>query len=179
MQQGSEREGIDAASADLLASDVAWNLEPLVDDRGPAGVDALLDEARSRTDQLTAYRGKVADLDAAGLAAVMHELAEVQERIERAGSYAALRFSVDTTEPERGALLQHVEERSTAIGTELLFFELEWAALKDDRADELLAYPRLDFCRHHLRSVRRYRPHLLSESEEKVLAEKSISSQAA
>src|SRR5207248_2938127 len=31
----------------------------------------------------------------------------------------------------------------------------------------------------HLRSIRRYRPHLLTEPEEKVLAEKSISSQAA
>ncbi|MFL5830238.1 MAG: M3 family oligoendopeptidase, partial [Solirubrobacteraceae bacterium] len=37
----------------------------------------------------------------------------------------------------------------------------------------------LDFCRHYLRSVRRYRPHLLSEPEEKILAEKSISSQSA
>ena len=37
----------------------------------------------------------------------------------------------------------------------------------------------LDFCRHYLRSARRYRPHLLSEPEEKILAEKSISSNAA
>ena len=37
----------------------------------------------------------------------------------------------------------------------------------------------LDFCRHYLRSARRYRPHLLSEPEEKILAEKSISSQSA
>ena len=72
-----------------------------------------------------------------------------------------------------------MQERATEIETLLLFFELEWAALEDDRAEELLAGERLDFCRHHLRSVRRYRPHLLSESEEKILAEKSISSQAA
>ena len=37
----------------------------------------------------------------------------------------------------------------------------------------------LDFCRHHLRSARRYRPHLLSEPEEKILAEKAISSHSA
>jgi oligoendopeptidase F len=43
----------------------------------------------------------------------------------------------------------------------------------------MLRGPQLDFCRHHLRSARRYRPHLLSESEEKLLAEKSISSQSA
>jgi oligoendopeptidase F len=174
VQHGSERE-----DTDLLASDVAWNLEPLVDDRGPAGADVLLDEAQGRADQLTGHRGKVADLDAGGLAAVMHELAEVQERIERAGSYAALRFSVDTTEPERGALLQHVEERSTAIGTQLLFFELEWAALPDEQARALLADDRLTFCRHYLEGVRRYRPHLLSEPEERLMAEKAVTGKGA
>jgi oligoendopeptidase F len=174
VQHGSERE-----DTDLLASDVAWNLEPLVDDRGPAGADVLLDAAQGRADQLTGHRGKVADLDAGGLAAVMHELAEVQERIERAGSYAALRFSVDTTEPERGALLQHVEERSTAIGTQLLFFELEWAALPDEQARALLADDRLTFCRHYLEGVRRYRPHLLSEPEERLMAEKAVTGKGA
>ena len=38
-----------------------------------------------------------------------------------------------------------------------------WAALDDSRADELLQTPGLDFCRHHLRTARRYRPHLLTD----------------
>src|ERR1035441_7138465 len=52
--------------------------------------------------------------------------------------------------------------------------ELEWAALSEERAEELLASDGLDFCSHHLRNVRRYREHLLSEAEEKILAEKSL-----
>jgi oligoendopeptidase F len=109
----------------------------------------------------------------------MHELEAIHDLVGRAGSYAALRFATDTADPARGALLQRVQERGTEIETKLLFFDLEWAAVDDERADELLPAPELDFCRHHLRSLRRYRPHLLSESEEKLLAEKSISSQAA
>ena len=69
-----------------------------------------------------------------------------QELLGKAGSYAGLRFSVDTTDPERGALMQRVEERSTAIATRVIFFELEWAALTDERVDELLADDRLSFC---------------------------------
>ena len=65
-----------------------------------------------------------------------------------------------------------VQERGTAIETRLLFFELEWAALDDDRAEELLATEGLDFCRHYLRSARRYRPHLLTQPEETILTEK-------
>src|SRR6202034_1013706 len=56
---------------------------------------------------------------------------------------------------------------------------LEWAALDDADADALLAGDGLDFCRHNLRSARRYRPHLLTEPEEKILAEKSITSSSA
>ena len=48
--------------------------------------------------------------------------------MDRVGAYAYLRFATDTADPARGALLQTVEERSTAIATELLFVELEWAA---------------------------------------------------
>src|SRR5205085_5797275 len=79
----------------------------------------------------------------------------------------------------RGALLQLVQERATEVETKLLFFELEWAALPDEQAEQLLAADALEFCSHYLRSARRYRPHLLSEPEERILAEKSIASQSA
>ncbi|HJS96001.1 MAG TPA: oligoendopeptidase, partial [Solirubrobacteraceae bacterium] len=159
-----------------------WDLAPLLDGAGDdrAGAERMLDEARERAATFAQeHAGNVAELDPAGLRDAMRELEAIHELIGRVGSYASLRFSVDTADPANGALLQLVQERATEVETLLLFFELEWAALSDDQADSLLADPGLDFCRHHLRSVRRYRPHLLSESEEKVLAEKSISSQAA
>jgi oligoendopeptidase F len=164
---------------DLTAADVAWDVEPLVDRRGPAGVDALLDEAARHAEAITAYRGRVAALDAEGLTEVMHELGALHELVARASSYAGLRFAVDTTDHERGALLQRVEERVTAIGNQVLFFELEWAALPEDRVEDLLADDRLAFCRHHLRAARRYRPHLLTEPEERVLSEKAVTGRSA
>src|SRR5215831_5192810 len=109
----------------------------------------------------------------------MPELADIQEHVGRAGTFAVLRFSTDTAEPANGALLQLVLERTTAIETTLLFFELEWAALAEERAEELLAGDGLDFCRHHLRNVRRFREHLLSEPEEKILSEKSLTGASA
>jgi oligoendopeptidase F len=160
--------------------DVTWNLEDLVDDQGLAGVDRLLDEAAELSGAFAErYAGKVAQLDGAGLAAAMDALAAIHDRAGRAGNYAALRFSADTSDPANGALLQRAEERGTTIETQLLFFELEWAVLEDDRADELLAADGLDNYRHHLRTIRRYRPHLLSEPEEKILTEKNISGRSA
>ena len=160
--------------------DTAWDLDPLVDGEGRAGAERMLEESRERASKFAeTYAGKVAQLDAGALQAAMAELEAINELIGRAGSYASLQFATDTADPARGALLQLVQERATEVETLLLFFELEWAALDDARVEELLASDALDRYRHHLRSVRRYRPHLLSESEEKILAEKSISSQAA
>src|SRR5580704_2690290 len=153
----------------------AWDLEPLVDGEGEAGVEHRLEEALTRAQAFAErYAGKLGELDSPGLADAMSELAVIYELVGRAGTYAGLRFSTDTADPANGALLQRVQERETAIETTLLFFELEWAALPEERAEELLADEALDNCRHHLRNVRRYREHLLSEPEEKVLSEKSL-----
>jgi oligoendopeptidase F len=165
--------------ADPDVEGVAWDLEPLLNGagEGAAGVETLLDEAQRRSDAFASdHAGKVAELDGAGLAAAMRELAEIHELVGRAGSYAMLNFATATADPERGALLQRVQERGTQIETTLLFFDLEWAALDDETAEALLASDGLDFCRHHLRSARRYRPHLLSEPEERILAEKALTS---
>jgi oligoendopeptidase F len=162
---------------------VAWDLGTLLDggaDTPAETVDAMLAEAQKRADAFAeAHAGRVAGLDGPGLIAAMRELAELQELGGRAGAYAGLMFAEDTADPANGALLQRVQERATAIETALLFFELEWAALDDDRAGELLATEGLDFCRHYLRTARRYRPHLLSEPEEKVMAERALTGRTA
>ncbi|MDX6722449.1 MAG: oligoendopeptidase, partial [Solirubrobacteraceae bacterium] len=155
--------------------EVAWDLDPLVDGEGPDGADRLLAEADERAAAFAeAYAGHVAELDSDGLTGAMAELEVIVDLIGRAGSYAMLRFAVDTAGPANGALLARVQERATAVETKLVFFELEWAAVDDARADELLSAEGLETTRHHLRTLRRYRPHLLSEPEEKLMAEKAL-----
>ena len=106
----------------------------------------------------------------------MGELADIHDLVGRAGlTTRRCDFSTDTADPApAGRCCSRRQERETEIETTLLFFELEWAALPDERAEELLAGEGLDFCRHHLRNARRYREHLLSEPEEKILAEKAL-----
>ncbi|MBA3809741.1 MAG: M3 family oligoendopeptidase [Solirubrobacterales bacterium] len=169
----AQAETAEPSDTDLLQA--AWDLEPLVDGEGTEGVERRLEEALERAEAFAErYAGALGELDSAGLVAAMRELGAIQDLVGRAGYYAALRFSTDTAEPANGALLQRVQEQETALQTRLLFFELEWAALAPERAEELLAGEGLEFCAHHLRNVRRYREHLLSEPEEKILAEKSL-----
>src|SRR3954470_15158078 len=171
---------VETALADPELEGTTWDLDPLVDGRGEEAMDAQLAEGVSAAGNFSErYAGKVAELDAEGLAAAMRELERVYDLVSRAGSYAHLRFAGDTAEPRNGALLQRAQEQGTSIETKLLFFELEWAALPDERAEELLADPALDFCRHYLENARRYRPHLLSEPEELIHTEKSVTGRSA
>ncbi len=152
-----------------------WDLEPLVNGHGPEGVEAMLGEAHDRARAFAErYRGRVGELVTAELAEAMQELGAIHDLSGRAGSHAMLSFSLDTTDPERGARIQKARELGAAIETELLFFDLEWNLVPDERADELAAAPELGFCAHHLRTLRRYLPHQLSEPEERVLTETNV-----
>jgi oligoendopeptidase F len=165
---------------DTHVDSVTWDLEPLVEQGGDDAVDRLLDESERRAGAFKdRYAGRVADLDAEGLREAMTELAELYELVGRAGSYAMLRFSEATDDPEGGALLQKVQERGASIETAVLFFDLEWQKLPDERAEELLTAPGLEFCAHHLRVSRRLGPHRLSEPEERVMTELRVTGRSA
>jgi oligoendopeptidase F len=162
---------------------VRWDLAPLLDGApgdGAAGADqvavsSLLDEAERLADEFAErYEGEVAELDGPGLREAMERLAEIADLAGRAASYAQLRFSADTADPEVGALMQSVRERGARINTRLLFFELEWVQIDEGRAEELLATEGMGFCAHHLRLERRYREHLLSKPEERIATELSV-----
>jgi oligoendopeptidase F len=155
--------------------DVAWDLEPLVEGEGEAGAARFLQEAQDRSATFAErYQGNVASFDGAELAEAVAELQTISELVGRAGTYAMLRFATDTADPANGALLQRVQEQATVVETRLVFFELEWAELDDARVEELLQADGLETARHHLRTIRRYRPHLLTEPEEKLMSEKSV-----
>jgi len=174
------------STSDPDLEQVAWDLSHLLaadagDGADPATtVDQTLAGARERSEAFAErYRGRMDTLDAAALAGAMREIEHIEDAIGRVFSYAALSFATDTADPARGALLQHVQEEATGISTLLVFWELEWAALDDARAEALLASDELDFCGHHLRAARRYRPHLLTEPEEKLMSEKAVTGRSA
>ena len=166
------------AQAGSALEEVTWNLDDLLEGDSSdqnAAVTALLDEAEKASDKFAEeYEGKVAELDGPGLIVAMTKLADISDRAGRALNYAHLRFAADTADPGNGALLQMGSERATQIQTRLLFFDLEWAALDDEKAEALLATPGLAFCEHHLRNERKYRDHLLSAPEEKIVTELSV-----
>jgi oligoendopeptidase F len=156
------------------AAGVTWNLEDLYTSPDDPALDADLDAALQQARAFAARtRGMLATLEAAELARALDDLEALEEPVARAGAYAGLLFAADTSEPRHGALLQRVQEKGSQIKNELIFFELEWAGLDDAAAQRLLDDPSLAGRRHFLKALRRYRPHLLSEPEERILEETS------
>jgi oligoendopeptidase F len=154
------------------AAGVRWDLGDLYAGADDPGIEADLAQALSAANGFAArWRGRLAEASAASLAAAIDELEAIQAPATRAGSYAGLLFAADTSAPRHGALLQRVRERGSEIRNALLFFELEWVGLEEARAQALLADPALARRRHWLASLRRYRPHVLSEPEERILEE--------
>ncbi|MEO7803031.1 MAG: M3 family oligoendopeptidase [Actinomycetota bacterium] len=168
-------------SASLNGSEtVQWDLSDLYNDyQDPAvtkDLDQTLADAKSFKDR---YHGHVSELDAPGLLGAVIEIERMSASIARIGAYSYLVFSTDAADPARGAFLQKVREQATVFSTELLFFRLEWMTIDEDRAASLVADPSLATYRHYLESARRYKPFVLSEAEEKLLTEKSVSGSGA
>ena len=160
------------------AETVHWDLTDLYPSREQLEQD--LTSADSDADAFArSYRGRVAGLDAAGLAEALRSYEAIQDRLGRAFTYVYLNWSTDTGDAARGALMQRVREAYTQTAQKLIFFELEWAALDDAQAAPLLAAPELAGYTHYLELQRLHRDHLLTEPEEKILAEKDVTGAAA
>ena len=162
------------------AEAIAWNLGDLYAGTHDPDLTRDLDACDTRAEAFSAaYRGKIGTLDAATLLVALQEYEAITELISKIGSFAHLQWSTNTNEPTYGALLQKITERSSKIAQAMLFFGLEWIAVPDDRAATLLDDPILAHYRHYLDADRRYRPYVLSEAEEKILAEKEVTGNAA
>jgi oligoendopeptidase F len=153
------------------AAGVHWDLSPIVADPDEARRRLEAGLARARAFEET-YRGALADIDAAGLAAALEELAAIDNELSRVSSYAHLRESVDVASQENKDLSAAVDRGLVEAANALRFFDLEWIALPDERAVALHDAPEVARDRHYLIALRRFAPHTLSEPEERMLAER-------
>ena len=116
----------------------------------------------------SATAAAIAEFDGAGLGEPLgRDLGDRQRALARR-LLRGLRRSVDVNDDEARDLEAVIEQQYVQVANTLRFFELEWIALDDDVADALADAPEVAGDRHHLRSLRRYRPHKLSEPEERI-----------
>jgi len=154
------------------AEDVRWNLSDLFASPDDPKIEAALarDLERAKAFEAT-YKGKVATLEPKPFAAMMRELADYEESSTRAEVYAYMLHSENTQDNAAGRLLARVREASAERGSHMVFFALELAQITDEHAAKLYADPESAIYRHTVDEARKFRPHQLSEPEERVLTD--------
>lgn len=162
------------------AENVLWDLSVFYADIDDPQLEADMARTHALADAFAAeYRGRVAALDAEE----MRDAIEKQEAIEdlryRVYSFASLHYTTDTANPKVGALFQKVQEFVSAVGQKIVFFELEWNNLDDAAAKRIYESPLLEKFRFQLESGRRFKPYQLSEVEEQLIMEKSVTGRSA
>ena len=156
----------------LGSEDVIWDLTSLYKDIGDDNITKDIEYIKSKiTTFSTKYRKKLNVISPGEFLDAIIALEEINQKTSRIGSFAYLNFTTQSNNAEAGAFLQRFEEISSQFQKELLFFELEWASLEDEAANPLLENLALGKYRHYLEKLRKYRPHQLIETEEKILAE--------
>jgi oligoendopeptidase F len=162
--------------SDNSATGIKWDLSDLYAAHDDPNIEATLKDCRARAEKFAEqFRPLLQNqktLTAAAVLQALEELEVIYEALGRVGSYAGLVYAADTAKPEYQDLEQRVEQRSTEIRNLLLFVELEWLKLDDEVANRIMADPLLAPYNHYLSSLRRYRPHTLTEPEEKILNER-------
>jgi oligoendopeptidase F len=160
------------------AEEVRWSLNDLYEN--PDALKADLSEVEGDADAFAErYRGRIGELGPDELAEALDTLGSIQDRLGRAQTYAYLYWSADTNDAERGALRQWVEETVDRIKQQLVFVETEWVALSEERVDALLSHDALVEYEHYLDTEYLRKDHVLSEAEEKILSEKTITGKSA
>ncbi|MEO8438991.1 MAG: oligoendopeptidase F [Spartobacteria bacterium] len=119
--------------------------------------------------RLTNWKSRVGESPA-----VLAELLEFEKaldlKIERVYHYASLQLAEDGADPEYLARMGQLQNLLTTIGETTAFLVPEIQAIDDAKFAQFLDDPALQEWRMRLHKVRRMKPHILSEKEERLLA---------
>lgn len=154
-----------------------WDLSDLLDDR-ERRFGELMTELGSQVAEFESARRELGPSIPGETFLRMLMLAETIARNSATlSAYAYLWFSENTKNLAARAFKSKVEEQLTALQNRMLFFDLWWQTIDAEHADRLLAISG-DY-RYYLESIRRYKPHTLSEPEEKIINLKNTTGRSA
>ena len=156
--------------ADIPESD-KWDLTCLFADVGKWQEDfAWLQKTYSR---LAEWKGKLGS-SAKSLAEFLEFEKELEQKIEKLYHFASLQLAEDGANGEYLARIGQLQNLLTKVGETTAFVVPEIQAIDDETFARFVTEPALKEWRFKLHKVRRLKPHVLSELEERILALGSI-----
>ena len=157
-----------------------WDLTDFYPSIDSPQIGETLDQAAKDAEAFASrYRGKLSELDCAGLGEAVAAYEAIDEALSRVMSYAGLCQALDALDAKVAKFAQGVRERVNKITTHLLFFTLELNRIDDVRFAEQTSDGVAARYRPWLTEVRAMRPHQLDDNLERLLHDKYIAGRAA
>jgi oligoendopeptidase F len=119
--------------------------------------------------KITEWKGRVGE-SAETLAACLEFEKSLEMRIERVYHYASLQLAEDGANPEYLSRMGQLQNLATLIGEAASFVTPEIQSIPDENFGQFLEAPALAPWKTALKKIRRMKPHVLSEKEERLLA---------
>jgi len=162
------------------AEEIHWDLSDLYKSIDDPQLEQDRETVLEKADEFAeTYKGRITELDSGQFKKALQEYEDILEMIGKIGSFAHLLWSTNTSKPEYGKLIQQSKELSSEVHQKLVFFDVEWLDVEEEKAGQWIESDELSHYKHYLETSRRYKEHILSEKEEQILSAKSVTGRSA
>jgi oligoendopeptidase F len=150
-----------------------WNLDELFTGFDSPELEAAFDNVEEQVTSFEGVRGKLnPDIDIDHFLEVVRASESMTRLVNRIYAFAGLSFSEDTQNQNAQSLLGRVQQFAAEMQNRTLFFSLWWKDLDQENAERLMSASG-DY-RYFLEEMRHFKPHTLTEPEEKVVNLKDV-----
>jgi oligoendopeptidase F len=153
----------------MTKNEMIWDLSQLVENTEPASIrkklESMVAEAEKARD---AYRGKIGSLDAKGLLELLKMKDAYILKFEGVIMYCRLMYSADSTDDVAKQLNDATRRAYMRVGQALAFIDIELGKVLAENPS-LITDPVLAEYKHYLERIVRRVPHMLSETEERLI----------
>jgi oligoendopeptidase F len=150
-----------------------WSLAPLFSGYESAELQVAFEKIEEQVAAFEGAREKLtADISVEQFMDLMRASEETSRIVHKLYAFAGLSFAANTQDQAAQTLMVRAQQFLAEIENRTLFFSLWWKDLDDENAKRLMAASG-DYC-YHLEAMRLFKPHTLSEPEEKVVNIKNV-----
>ena len=155
-----------------------WDLGQLFPGFDSPELQAAFDNVEEQVASFEGVRGKLnPDMDAETFLEAVRASEATARLAKKVYSFAGLLFAEDTQNQNAQTLMARVQQFGAEMQNRTLFFSLWWKDVDDKNAERLMSASG-DY-RYYLEEMRHFKPHTLTEAEEKVINIKDVTGMGA
>ena len=156
----------------MTEDEMIWDLSQLVESTNPTSIQKKLESMVGEAERVRdTYHSKIEGLDAKGLLELLEMKDAYTLRFEGVTRYCRLMYSADSTVDVAKQLNDAARRAYMKVGQALAFIDIELGKLLAENPS-LVTNPVLAEYKHYLERILRRVPHMLSETEERLIITK-------